>query len=389
MADNAPAAPSGPPSEEEVLADPRLREALAAYNCQPMYTDIVLRNYARTLQELHTYGLRYEENMEYLLLQYENAAYEHLWEIQHKKLFDLECQWRAELIPVPGAQLTANFEDWHDHIEACRIISPISPDDLALFDAFLAQLTNSRDISHTEGWWVWWQARRNPDFFDFREEDDAESMLSEWHQFYDLHRGTGALRELPDLRGDIEERYLQAHIARIHADNRAKKEAAGEAVDEDEALDDPRPDLPTYGPAHDDIIRALLRRFEPPALLRRFEAQVFLKAADAAEHSLELPLALERLQNAGPVAVPIEANADWRAAIIEAGHRHYIRQLRAALPRVYEKYCQREELGISQAVPGSDTHQTYREGRQSRFEASRYQMLKGRAALGEPEDLNF
>ncbi|MBG8554666.1 hypothetical protein [Hymenobacter guriensis] len=364
--------PPGPRSEADILADPRLREWLASY--QPLFHELFLRNYATLLQQLHTHGKQYEKDLEYLLHQHEEPAAEHLWLIQHQKLFDLECQWRAGLVTVPGAQLTSNFEDWHDHIRACPVLTPISPEELALFDAFLAQLTDPDELSDSHLSSDFWLHRRYRSLRTRAQDPDEADDLTEWTQFWDLHRGTGYLRSLPDVRGDLEFHYEKA----------SRKPAKATPAP---APPDPRPQVPTYGPEYNQLVRELLRRYEPARLLRQFEARQQLTAYDAAEDSLTLPLALERLQNAGPGLVPIQAHADWRQAIIQAANRHYLDQLRAALPQVYEAYRQRETLGIAHPTPDDDApHSPHPD---EFFNEQKKRILKGRRQLGEPENLDF
>lgn len=363
-----------PPTEEQILADPRLRELLVGYH--PLHHELFLKAYARELNDLYRNGTIYESNLEYLLHQHDKVAYEHLWMIQHQKLFDLECQWRAEQVEVPGALLTANFEDWHNHIEECPVLTPISPGELELFDRFLAQLTDSEDLRTGNISHMFWLRRRYPGVY---EEDEDEEEFTAWTEFWDVYRGTSYLRQLPDLRGTKEHRYEQAAIDETMRQRLPRPDSDPDA--------DLRPQVPTWGDDFDDLVRELLRRFELPARLRQFETKRQLEDYDASEDRTDLPLALERLQNAGPILVPIEAHADWRQAIIAAGHRHYLSELRAALPRVYDAYCQRETLGISQAPPRENRWRT-RE-RDACFRNSAEQIRKGRRLLGEPDDLNF
>lgn len=365
--DAAPKLPAGPPTEEEILADLRLRELLAPY--QPLHNDIFLKAYARVLQDLHYRGQTYEDNLEYLLHQHDKAAYEYLWMIQHQKLFDLECQWRAGLVDVPEARLTADFEDWHHYIEECPALPPISPDEVELLARFIAQASDDDELETGNPAHSFWLHRRYP-----RLRDDDEEDLTAWTQFWDLHRGSGYLRELPDRRGEAEFRYEKA----VRDEHRRLHPVP-------ERAPDPRPYAPTYGPEHEVLVREYLRRFAPAARLRQYEAKLQLEEYDATEDRLDLPLALERLQNAGPVLVPIEAHADWREAVIAAGHRHYLGQLRAALPHVYEDYCQRQALGIAHAPAEA---RRYHE-RGVMFADAEEKIREGRRLLGEPDDLDF
>ncbi len=366
---STPAPAPGPRSEEEILADPQLRETLAGY--QSLYHDLFLKSYARELTDLHRNGDGYESSLEYLLHQHDKAARKFLWTIQHQKLFDLECQWRAELVDVPGARITADFEDWHQCIEQCGAVPAVSADELALLDAFLGQLTTADDVEMDNPTRAFWQQRRYP---NLHPDDDDEEPLTPWTEFWDLHRGSGYLRTLPDLRGAKEFRYEQA----AHDEHRRARPHTPPPAD-------PRPQLPTWGPAYDDLVRGLLRRFEPAARLRQFETKRQLEAYDATEDRNELPLALERLQNTGLGLVPIEAHADWRQAIIAASNRYYLGQLRAALPHVYEEYSQREALGISHAPANENRYRR----RRDTFTWHADLIREGRRLLGEPDDLNF
>ncbi len=373
----APLPALGPRTEAEILADPRLREPLAGYH--PLQHETFLKSYARVLDDLHHYGSSYESNLEHLLHQHDKAAYRSIWAIQHQKLFDLECQWRTGRVEVPGARLTADFEDWHEFIENCRAVPPISPDELALLDAFLEQLANPDELEVGNPSRDFWMQRRYPSngYLDDDEDDeDDESPLKPWTEFWDLRRGTGYLRALPDLRGEREHRYEQAVFDEHHRLHPYTP-----------AAEDSRPHVPTWGAAHDALVCELLRRFEPAVKLRQFQTKQQLEAYDATEDRQDLPLALERLQNAGPVPVPIEAHADWRQAVMAAANRHYFGQLRAALLRVYEEYCQREAFGISHSPANDNPYRRRKPGQY--FERHAKQIREGRRLLGEPDDLNF
>ncbi|MDO7875477.1 hypothetical protein Q5H93_12105 [Hymenobacter sp. ASUV-10] len=369
------AATPGPRSKEEILADPQLRAQLAGY--EPTLHDLVLQEYARLLADLHRHGALYEQNLEALLHQHSRQARKYLWLIQYQKLFDLECQWRAELVEVPEARLTADFDDWHNYIEECPVLPPISPEEVDLLSAFIGQCTESDELNEGNFCNLFWMRRQHPNLYS-DDDEDAHEVIKPFTHFWDLRRGTGYLRRLPNPRGEREQRYLDAVIADYH-----RQQPPATPHDEDDAL----PQAPTFGPAHDELMRDWLRQFEPAARQRQFEAKLQLRAFDASEGSYHLALALERLRNAGPSGpVPIDAHADWREAIIAAGHRHYLAQVRAALPGAYADYCQRQQLGISHEPP-TDSHRYQPRG--SVFAHCAERIRRGRRLLGEPDDLDF
>jgi hypothetical protein len=367
-------------SQEEILADPRLRALLEPY--LGIHHDSVLKSYAYLLAELHRNGAIYESNLEYLLHQHDKPARQYLWLIQRQKLLDLECQWRAGLVEVPQARLTADFDDWQEYIEECTFISPISPAELDLLGEFLGQCTSSQDLdagSFCELYWLRRRSRRRHPHHYTDDEDGDDDQLTPFTYFWDLRRGTGYLRQLPDLRDEREDYYIDALIA----DHSRRWEA------EPPAEEDNRPAPPLYGPAHDNLMRDWLRRFEPAARLHQFEAKVQLRQFDASDGRGHLALALDRLRTASSGPVPIEAHADWREAVIAAGHRHYLDQVRAALPDAYADYCQRLDLGIS---PDPATAATYRRSYHHRsysFDNLAGRIREGRRLLGEPDDINI
>ena len=81
------------------------------------YFDIARREEARLVQE----------------------ATERLWEIQQRKLFELQCRWRAEEVRLPArhVELSQDFETWGARIERCSLVTPISA---AEVDDYLAYL---------------------------------------------------------------------------------------------------------------------------------------------------------------------------------------------------------------------------------------------------------
>lgn len=61
--------------------------------------------------------------------------------------------------------------------------------------------------------------------------------------------------------------------------------------------------------------------------------------------------------------------------------------MQAALPRVYEQYCQRAALGISHEPP--EERPSYHKARGKTFADAEARIREGRRLLGEPDDLVF
>ncbi|WP_345054982.1 hypothetical protein [Hymenobacter glaciei] len=181
----------------------------------------------------------------------QERAQTQLWSIQQKKLFDLQCRWRAGLFQHPDIHVTDQFDYWGRHPERCPFLPAITPEEVALYLDYL----NQPDCPEGD----WSRYRRTPlwqdyhhlrsehypdelallppdshvftgseeafddededeeedkdDFDDDDEEEDEGPAYPSWYRFYDQHHGTGHLRHLHNVRGLREQHYQQLHLA--------------------------------------------------------------------------------------------------------------------------------------------------------------------------------
>ena len=153
------------------------------------------------------------------------AAAQDLWAIQQKKLFDLQCRWRAEQITLPGVRHAQEFRQWEKYIEHCPWLPPITADEVALYEAYL----RSDDYEPSRNWR--WQ-----DYVSFRstaesaagpgeqgeandDDDDQEESCTTaenrgyrtrpaWYAYHSAATGADQLLALPDVRGEKEAFYI-------------------------------------------------------------------------------------------------------------------------------------------------------------------------------------
>jgi len=132
-----------------------------------------------------------------------NKAHEHLEIILQKKLFDLQCLWRAEQITLEGVEISYDFEEWSENIINCPFLETLTKEDIELYQSYLYQ---------------------NDDYFGFdkyvaqdydqlKEEytssnDNQECIMPEWYEFHNSRTGNGSLLLLPDTRGEKEDFYM-------------------------------------------------------------------------------------------------------------------------------------------------------------------------------------
>jgi len=134
-------------------------------------------------------------------LQWLEDARKRLKEIQQKKLFDVQCLWRAEKITIEQIKLTIDFVYWEDNILNCPFIDSVSENDLEMYISYL----QTGNFEHEQWFFDRWQ-----DYEKIKEaynDENSERNVPEWYEFHNSHTGLSAYMLLPDIRGDKEKFY--------------------------------------------------------------------------------------------------------------------------------------------------------------------------------------
>ncbi len=357
-------------TEQDLKSNPAYQEFFAQFN--PNSVDSFIKNYARRKAFYLTRGQEYINQEEQTAFRYKLIAEEALWAIQQKKLFNLQCQWRAEQIRLKGVEHSSQFQLLAANIQHCPYITPVSRAEMELYVRFLRSGQASLVMSYDN-----WQ-----DFEAFKAEYQAGSIPSiddcsdehmpAWYRFYDEYMSTAALLDLPDVRGEKENRYRS--IARQKQLEQLKRNTKPKTVDS-------RPYISIYDT---DLVESFVKRFEDRKILKYCKAvEQFQQLLD--DH-LELDEAIDILRNAGR-NIRIQANDDWKAAIIEAANQYELEQVANILPAVHQEYVFRVENGIN--FPQSLIDKKREEYAFQLCETARQQIMEGRRILGEPENLRF
>ena len=361
---------------DDVLHNPRYDEFFARF--QPTVRQEFVRDYVSRRHFWTAYGNFYERHLTGQLTQFEQEAYGRLWDIQQKKLFDLQCEWRAELVTVPGVQTSADFEELSGHIENCAVIPPITPAELDMYLDWVRQADYAEDLYDRWGMRYGWQGYEDIKAQLDPEEEDGKAWVidevSPWYEFHNLRTGNGRLLRLPDLRGQKEKRYLDAW----RADNKAQRETQ-QAQAAAAPPPDPRP-AHLYGDDAEALRYEFARQFESAEVNRQRTAYETAHPPGTWEDEA-LDEELDFLKDLDE-PVPIEAGPDWRLAVRQASYAYRKQKLLANLPLAYEAYCQRREWGIAQPPVDDDESHNVADWL---YDA----LLKGRELLGEPRDFNF
>ncbi|MFM1745000.1 MAG: hypothetical protein RLZZ630_937 [Bacteroidota bacterium] len=357
-------------TEENLKSNPVFREFFNQFN--PSSVEGFIRHYSKRKALYMVRGeefLRVEDSQSF---RYKLIAEQGLWSIQQKKLFNLQCQWRAEQIQLKGIEHSTQFMLLSTHIQHCTLISPVTKDEVEMYRNYLCS-EQAELVVHYDNWQDYegfkaeYQSDRIPGV-----DAEVEEQVPAWYRYYDEKAGSAHFMDLPDIRGEKENRYRSIHrqrqLEKLKEDNPSKK------------LDD-RPYLSIYDT---ELLESFVKRFEDRQTLRYCKAvERFQKKMDA---NLEVDAAIEILKTAAK-AIPVSAHSDWRQALVQSAQRFELEQVSDLMPLVFEEYQFHLDNGINFT-------QRYLDRKREEYvsqlcEKARQQILEGRRILNEPENFRF
>jgi hypothetical protein len=345
--------------KNDLRNNPKYKEYFDQFD--PASVESFIENYSSKKASFITFGEAQRENEEKKVLRYLQEAEERLWEIQRKKLFNLQCQWHAELIKIPGIEISVDFEYWETNIGNCPLITPISDDEFNLYvDYVLYDEFNDFKMDFS---WMGYQ--------EIKDAYKKNQLIPPWYEFYDNRMGTGTLLVLPDIRGEKEKYYLEIwRNSKIRI--RAKKQFTNLPAQVS------KPSITLYD---DSVIEEFIVKFENSKILDCFRCydREMKKSND------ELEQALKVLQDADE-DVQVEGNLNWREAVILAAKKYEQKKIAEALRQIYKKYLYRINFGIAQEIHSPEENV----GRiKDWISQIKNEIIQGRKLLEEPADLNF
>ena len=354
--------------EYNLRNDPKYKDFFAGYH--PDDVEEFIKAYSGRKTTWINWGKFYYEHNEDHQLQFYNQAQQCLWQIQQKKLFNLQCQWRAEKIKIPGIITTIDFRYWEYNIKQCTFIPPITQWEFELYLEYLQSDEVEIDPAEADFEFEWQDFTQFADDYNSVKEDE-ELIVPLWYQFYDNRMGTDSLMGLPDKRGEKESRYLKAFYEHT---NKTMPDEKSDAIKIDKKENDY---LSVY---NSGIIENFVRAYEDKEILKYFLS--YEKSHKTMEFADELAeIAFKELKELNE-DVPIKSSSDWREALIDAWEDYRRKQILKLLPLVYEDYLQKQELGISYL--SEETKEI-----NSEVDEWRSAIIKGRELLLEPPDFNF
>lgn len=283
-----------------------------------------------------------------------------IWYIQQKKLFDLQCLWRAEKIEIPEIVITHQFNYWSRNIKNCHFISPITQDEVDLLQKYLESYSYDESLFTMNDW-------QNYDEYKKEHLGDPNSLsMPEWYHFYNMHRGTESLLLLPDYKSEQEDEWIHIgmHINDSNnADELLDEDEEDEATNNEEEYDplDPPPfKTPPLTAPNDkrpfmffeyDKIGDFIDKFEDSHLKEIHNIRHGFKEYCKVEKwdRMEFNDAIATLRYAGK-NYPMQPYHCWRKGIIKLAQKFTNEEIIKNLPLVFDEYNQRRKLGIGHFI---------------------------------------
>lgn len=357
-------------TENDLRTNQIYQEFFKQFN--PNSVETFIKNYARRKALYLTRGQEYLNLQEQSDLKYKMLAEEALWAIQQKKLFNLQCQWRAGQIKLKGVEHSTQFLSLASNIQHCPYIAPVSRAELDLYIKYLKS-GQARQVFGFDNWQDYEAFRAEHQAGMIEGVDDVNDIhIPSWYKFYDEHMGTAYLLDLEDIRGEKENRYRS--LAR-------QKQLENIRNQETKRFNDSRPFISIFDT---EMVESFVKKFEDKKTLKYCRAvETFQQQMD---EQIELEDAIETLRTANTV-VPINGNPDWREAIIKAANQYELNQVAGALVAVHQEYTFRVENSIN--FPQSLIDKKREEYAFQLCEVAKQQILEGRRLAGESEDMKF
>ncbi len=290
----------------------------------------LIDDYALDKAMLKVQGNYTRHHHEGVLREWTGRSWFGLCEIQHKKLFDMQCLWRAgEIGELPGIRWTCDFEHLPCPILDYEAVPDITPEEVADYLSFLKTPNGQATFHYDLGIYQSYATIKTAHFED-------KGSMPEYYEYHNVMTGNSGLLSLPDVRTPEEMRLLDL----VAKHNKKTDELARGK----QAPAQPAPQKKWLNYRSDEV------KIELAGLLGERDMAAFIK--DLAKWMKEKPewetnWAMNYLSWCHPEDVPIPAALRWQDALEKAVLQHITLHVQEILPGIYEEYQLKKKLGVS------------------------------------------
>ncbi len=390
---------------EHLRTDPTYLAYFAKFNAESV--EKFITEYASKKHNSYTTEAFFKQSYESYKTYFLSHADRYIDQILQKKLFNLQCQWRACLIELPLVDIIDDFEYWSldNCIRACPFIPPITEDEIDLCIRFLLE---DMDFGHCnnayiEDFFQDYDKFKNQLFVDEHEgtpEAEAVSRRScaempNLYHFFDTFQGTTHLINLPNIRGE-KERPFEDKGQSLRYEEREK-----ELKEKGMYKEPKRPNLDAEGRPLTDADKPSLYTHNADEFIEQAEDERTKDMLKAYEHYKKrnhnlnydgLDEDIEVLKEFDE-PIPIDALSDWRIAVRLAAARFRQKKAAEMLPYAYDSYLLEFDEGedVEQIIAQRVAHVKYNNQYNiyDQLLRCKKEFLNGREALTGKRDFDY
>jgi hypothetical protein len=331
----------------ELKNNPRVTDYLSGF--EEGSVGRFLDSYAGTKKMLLQFGEHWRQRQLKSVNYFRTCAEDLYWLIAQKKLFNLQCLWRAEQITLPVA-ITYEFQFWAKNLKTCPFLEDVTEAEMEAMIGYLEQA--AYDYEEYDPWD--WQA-----YDEFKDEATgigAGDYYPAWYEAYDNYLGTQHLMALPDVKGEIEEKYLKAWRTSRQTQYAAKVQAKPSIYSDDKTTEE------------------FIRKVEGYKILDYY--RLYRSETNKMEFMEMVQYELDRfVEETDEVWIPAGKFPD---AIFQAGHLLKVSHIKSLLPEIHQNHLERKAMGISY-----EQEKALQED--ELINATKERIKEGRRLLGEEE----
>ena len=371
--------------EEDLRTNPRYEPLLNTIKDDDV--EKFIRNYAKDKYELFENFERTKSNYDYRQTQHFNWAEEFFEAILNKKLFNLQCLWRAGQIDLPYVKLTDDFDYFEENVHECPFIEPLTEHDVELAITYIKEQR-------------WWDENEYDDWQDYstfkthvlREEteDDYEPRYGRdypyIYDYFDTYQNTGHLIKLPDVRSERERYYYKIGI---HERIRERNQQRIERGEPEPNTEGPFVYKSSHNYLFDPQRREIVEDYEDDQIKEAYMMKDTQYDSNR-NTSDEVKEAIDFLSNAIG-SVPMLADDNWQTALFRSVRHYKNCKIAEHLPYIYDTYLMAfDDDDPKEAVAKRVAAYDPTELEKKRFDSNNgWMVLEGRRLLGEPENFDF